>query len=93
MRTVMVKKNGVVLFTVGAKDEAHRKNSAICFSRRAEDMGQEQNVVIFLTIASESYRPSAKYRPISYCGGRKAWPKNKMSSYFLLWRAKGLAKK
>ncbi len=35
-------KNGVELFIVGAKDEAHGKNTAICFLRRAEHAGQEQ---------------------------------------------------
>ncbi len=52
------------------------KNSSIFFSRWAKDAGQEQNVVIFLTITSEKKVPS-KYETYSY---------------FLLWRAKGLAK-
>jgi hypothetical protein len=89
LRTVIVKK---MAFTVGAKDEAQGKNSATWFSRQTKGAGQEQNIVIFLALDGERLRQRIKCRRIFYCGGRKAWPKIAMSSYFLLWRAKGLAK-
>ncbi len=65
---------------MGAKDEAHGKNSAICFSRRAKYVGQEQNVIIFLTLEGERFGQSIKCRRISYCGGRKVRPEGQVHS-------------
>jgi hypothetical protein len=59
---------------------------------QAKGAAQVRNIVLFLTLKSERLGQRIKCRRISYSGGRKAWPKNNMSSYFLLWRAKGAAR-
>jgi hypothetical protein len=80
-----------MVFTVGAKDEAQGKNSATCFSRQTKGAGQEQNIVIFLTLEGERLRQIIKCVVFLTVAGERLGQRMKCRP-FLLWRAKGLAK-